>query len=217
MAQNVIGMMERAVRHAYVPGDALDLEQPLAWTVPNRVTADECTSLIARIEAAGCMPAPITTATGFVMRPDIRNNTRATIDDHDLASTLFARVRPHVPEVMFGGMRPIGANERFRCYRYEAGQRFGPHFDGAFIRDNGERSLLTLMVYLNEGFTGGETRFLDWDRAVVPRAGMALLFQHRLLHEGAPVVAGVKYVLRSDVMYLPAGGSLDVPDSRPPA
>jgi hypothetical protein len=136
------------------------------------------------------------------MRPDIRNNTRATIDDHELAAMLFARVRPHVPEVMFGGMRPIGANERFRCYRYEAGQRFAAHFDGAFVRDNGERSLLTFMVYLNEGFAGGETRFLEWDRAVVsPRVGTALLFQHRLLHEGALVVAGVKYVLRTDVMY----------------
>jgi prolyl 4-hydroxylase len=30
---------------------------------------------------------------------------------------------------------------------------------------------------------------------------MALLFDHYLLHAGAPLVAGVKYVLRSDVMY----------------
>ena len=36
---------------------------------------------------------------------------------------------------------------------------------------------------------------------IVPRAGMALLFQHRVLHEGAPVRSGVKYVLRSDLMY----------------
>jgi hypothetical protein len=31
--------------------------------------------------------------------------------------------------------------------------------------------------------------------------GHALLFQHRLLHEGCPVRSGIKYVLRSDVMY----------------
>jgi prolyl 4-hydroxylase len=201
MSQNVFGA---SPARKYMPGDSLDLEQPLAWTVPDLLTPDECSSLIVRIEAVGCVPAPITTATGFVMRPDIRNNTRATIDDNDLAATLFARVRPHVPEVMFGGMRAIGANERLRCYRYEAGQRFAPHYDGAFIRDNGEESLLTLMVYLNEGFTGGETRFLEGGRVVVPRTGMALLFQHRLLHEGVPVVAGVKYVLRSDVMYRPS-------------
>jgi prolyl 4-hydroxylase len=201
---------EGPLRRPFVPGDSLDFEQPLAWTIPDLLTPDECSSLITRIEAVGCTPAPITTATGFVMRPDIRNNTRATIDDHDLAATLFARVRPHVPEVMCGGMRAIGANERFRCYRYERGQRFGPHFDGAFIRDNDDESLLTMMVYLNEGFIGGETRFLECERLVVPRAGMALLFQHRLLHEGAAIVAGVKYVLRSDVMYRPPRGSLDI-------
>jgi prolyl 4-hydroxylase len=208
MAQALISVREGELRRPFVPGDSLDFEQPLAWTVPDLLAPDECSSLIARIEGVGCTPAPITTARGFVMRPDIRNNTRATFDDHALAAMLFARVRPHVPEVMCCGMCAIGANERFRCYRYEAGQRFAPHCDGAFIRDNDEESLLTLMVYLNDGFTGGETRFLEWDRIVVPRAGMALLFQHRLLHEGAPVLAGVKYVLRSDVMYLPPDGPL---------
>jgi hypothetical protein len=57
------------------------------------------------------------------------------------------------------------------------------------------------MVYLNDGFGGGATKFLDYEIDVVPKAGMALLFQHRILHEGAIVTSGVKYVLRSDVMY----------------
>ena len=57
------------------------------------------------------------------------------------------------------------------------------------------------MVYLNEGFAGGETRFHDYEVDVVPRTGMALLFQHRVLHEGCVVTTGTKYVLRSDVMY----------------
>lgn len=34
-----------------------------------------------------------------------------------------------------------------------------------------------------------------------PRTGTALLFQHLLVHEGCVVRTGVKYVLRSDVMY----------------
>jgi hypothetical protein len=38
---------------------------------------------------------------------------------------------------------------------------------------------------------------------IVPRAGDALWFQHRLLHAGNPVTGGVKYVLRSDVLYAP--------------
>jgi len=61
------------------------------------------------------------------------------------------------------------------------------------------------MVYLNEEFTGGETKFYQDDRTlrvtVSPKRGMALVFAHFQLHEGAPVVDGRKYVLRTDVVY----------------
>jgi len=98
-------------------------------------------------------------------------------------------------------MKPVGANERFRCYRYDIDQRFAPHYDGAFIRNDTERSHLTFMVYLNEGFGGGATEFHDFGITVVPKTGMALLFQHFLLHEGCFVTSGLKYALRTDVMY----------------
>jgi predicted 2-oxoglutarate/Fe(II)-dependent dioxygenase YbiX len=119
-------------------------------------------------------------------------------DDTELAATLFARIT--VPESLCD-MRAVGLNERFRCYRYEPGQRFAPHYDGAFVRDEDERSHLTFMIYLNEGFGGGATAFLDNEVTVVPRTGMALLFQHFQLHEGCAVTSGVKYVLRTDVMF----------------
>jgi hypothetical protein len=61
------------------------------------------------------------------------------------------------------------------------------------------------MVYLNDDFTGGETKFyLDNGMPrleVKPDRWMALVFVHRQLHEGAPVAQGRKYVLRTDVMY----------------
>jgi predicted 2-oxoglutarate/Fe(II)-dependent dioxygenase YbiX len=170
------------------------------FTIPNVLTAAECASTIARIEALGPTSAPITTARGFEMRPEVRNNQRVMFDDLALASELFARIAAELPDPLCG-MRKIGVNERFRCYRYTPGQYFAPHFDGAFVRNHHERSLLTFMIYLNEGFDGGGTAFLDDDRLIVPRTGAALLFQHRLLHEGCVLVAGTKYVLRTDVMY----------------
>jgi prolyl 4-hydroxylase len=184
----------------YLDGDSLDHTGPLVFTIPDVMTRDECAGLVARIDALGPSDAPITTARGFEMRPEIRNNQRVIIDDHQLAGELFARVRTATPARLFG-REAVGANERFRCYRYEPGQRFAPHYDGAFWRDQREGSELTLMVYLNDGFGGGTTRFHDFDVDVVPRTGSALLFQHRLLHEGCEVTSGVKYVLRSDVMY----------------
>jgi predicted 2-oxoglutarate/Fe(II)-dependent dioxygenase YbiX len=110
-------------------------------------------------------------------------------------------VRPHLPERLEGTLRAVGANERLRCYRYLPGQYFAPHFDGHFRRDDGDESLLTLMVYLNACEGGGHTVFTDLELEVKPTTGMAVLFNHRLLHEGAKVTAGVKYAVRSDVMY----------------
>lgn len=184
----------------YLEGDSLDHSAPLVFTVDDVLSADDCASVVARIEALGPTDAPITTPAGFVMRKDIRNNTRVIFDDAAFAHQLFERVAPHVPQQLCG-MKPVGANERFRCYRYEHDQRFAPHYDGAFVRDYNERSLLTFMVYLNDGFAGGATTFHDFDVSVAPVTGRALLFQHFLLHEGCSVTSGVKYVLRSDVMY----------------
>ena len=95
--------------------------------------------------------------------------------------------------------------------RYEVGQEFKAHTD--YFEPDGQdfvkycsvagQRTWTFMVYLNGDFRGGQTRFDHWVRTinVIPCAGMALVFEHPLLHEGAPVIEGRKYVLRSDVMY----------------
>ena len=135
------------------------------------------------------------------MRPDIRNNDRVMFDDPELARRLVEAARPRVPERLERDWVLCGANERLRCYRYRPGQHFAPHFDGAFHRHDDERSLLTFLVYLNGCRAGGSTRLLDLGVDVQPAAGLGLIFNHHLLHEGAPVVEGVKYVVRTDLMF----------------
>jgi len=89
---------------------------------------------------------------------------------------------------------------------------FEPHRDGCFPRPMGhphfgDRSLLTLQLYLNDvpEENGGATTFLDDNEekrvSVCPRAGAALLFSQDLYHEGSRLVCGGKYTLRTDVMY----------------
>ena len=57
---------------------------------------------------------------------------------------------------------------------------------------------------------GGQTIFYSEERvdgirkvvaSVEPQMGMGLFFAHEWWHEGAKVLSGRKYVLRSDVMY----------------
>ena len=95
----------------------------------------------------------------------------------------------------------IGLNERLRFYRYLPGQSFAAHRDGYFLRENGQRSFLTFILYLNDDYTGGEIRFLESEKIVVPQLGQAIVFSHQLWHEGLPVTDGCKYVLRTDVIY----------------
>jgi predicted 2-oxoglutarate/Fe(II)-dependent dioxygenase YbiX len=167
-------------------------------------TAEECAGFVRVAEAVGFHEAPITTSRGFVMRPDIRNNTRVIHDDERLAASLWERVAPAIP-ARIGGYTAVGLNERFRFYRYAPGQFFAWHYDGAYHRDGREQSLLTWMLYLDDGFEGGSTDFDVPDHEgplrVVPERGMVLVFQHHLCHQGAPVRRGVKQVLRTDVMY----------------
>lgn len=183
----------------------LDLHAPLVFTVDGVLSPAECLEQIARIEALEPEVATINAAGGPVLDTGMRNNDRVIFDDVALAERLFARVRSRLPERLMG-MTVVGANERFRGYRYRVGQRFAPHYDGSFARSKQERSLLTFMVYLNEGFEGGETDFLELREKFTPRAGQALLFQHFLLHEGCRVRRGQKYALRSDIMYRRSDG-----------
>lgn len=178
----------------------LDLEQPLHLVVDGILSPDECRQFIERIEGARPTLAPITTARGPVIATDTRNNTRVMFDDPEVAGMLFERIRAHCPPRM-KGMEICGANERLRCYKYEPGQRFAPHHDGAFHRSDDEQSWLTYLVYLNDDFEGGETDLMSLGKVIAPKPGRALLFQHALLHEGCVVKRGIKYAVRSDVMY----------------
>ncbi|BCL40085.1 prolyl hydroxylase family protein [Nostoc sp. MS1] len=178
------------------------------FTLDNILCPQECAEYINLTESIGYTEAPINTIRGFQMRRDIRNNERVILDDHQRAFDLWQRVSDYIPKTI-GRWQAVGLNERFRFYRYDPGQRFAIHHDGSYRRPNGEESLLTFMIYLNEGFEGGETRFHLSPRyheelpniSVVPVIGMALCFVHELVHEGVTVVQGRKYVLRSDVMY----------------
>lgn len=186
--------------------ELLDGEQ--VFVIHDFLTPEECAEYVRVTEAVGYAAAPITTAGGFVMAPEIRNNERVMLDNHEWAAKLWERAKPLIPSYL--GYDALALNERFRFYRYDSGHTFRPHIDGHFAR-NDERSQFTFMVYLNDACAGGETILYFSDDGltlpdgaevrVKPETGKALVFYHYLLHEGAPVTDGRKYVLRTDVMY----------------
>ncbi|MBX7218439.1 MAG: 2OG-Fe(II) oxygenase [Blastocatellia bacterium] len=183
----------------------LDDANPYILKIPEVLSPAECRVLIDRIEAAQPVLATVNTLHGAQIKTNVRNNERVIFTDMALADLLLERVREHLP-AEFRGMTLAGANEMFRCYRYKPGMRFIPHADGAFQRNAYERSWYTFLVYLNEAFTGGETSFLVVPPVSIrPLTGLGVLFQHPLIHEGCEVKTGVKYVIRTDIMYRQPG------------
>ncbi|MDO7845813.1 2OG-Fe(II) oxygenase [Hymenobacter sp. M29] len=172
------------------------------FTVEDFLTRQECLENLVLSEKIGYELAKVNTSGGAKVRTDIRNNNRAFYKSEELAQTLWEKLQPFVPQQL-GHSRPIGLNELFRFYRYQRGHQFKGHFDESYIRNELEASYFTFMVYLNDNFQGGDTAFRGL--RIRPRQGMALIFLHSLFHEGSEVTQGVKYVLRSDVMYRTEG------------
>lgn len=185
-----------------------ELDGDRVFVIHGFLTGEECAALIQRSESLVYELATV----GGAIAEHVRNNDRVLLDDPTLAADLFLRARRFLPGVVDGWVL-AGFNEHWRFYRYSPRQIFKAHRDGSFVRDEiWEESQLTFMVYLNDRITGGETRFfMDMEHAfqrrpylsVKPKEGMALVFVHRIWHEGAVVENGQKYVLRTDIMYAP--------------
>ncbi|GAX21775.1 hypothetical protein FisN_31Lh064 [Fistulifera solaris] len=198
------------------------LQQGPAFTLRSLLTRPVCETLIEEFE----------TTLGFASFQAGKNHHGALqiVVPEDTCQILSNALRPFCREAH----EMVGINRRWRVYRYASGtnQHFAPHIDSAFPPSghNGRElvwdisagtivSRLTLLIYLNDDFVGGETNFYsqqgDIIASVRPEAGSCLVFpqavgeealdyarSHWPLHEGSPVRSGPrpKYVIRSDVM-----------------
>uniref|UniRef100_A0A7R9WS05 Prolyl 4-hydroxylase alpha subunit domain-containing protein n=1 Tax=Craspedostauros australis TaxID=1486917 RepID=A0A7R9WS05_9STRA len=121
----------------------------------------------------------------------------------------------------------MGLNPNIRVYKYTKGHSFGRHVDGSHAatmvssssspdgvnttqpqRSRSGTTAITVLVYLSE-CRGGATRFYDHESsssfAYEPKIGSMLLHVHGddycMEHEAEKVMDGIKYVLRTDVVF----------------
>ncbi|ESO96213.1 hypothetical protein LOTGIDRAFT_147348 [Lottia gigantea] len=166
----------------------------------------ECEDFIEITEKRGYEEALVNVGTGRqLLMTDDRNSDRCIVDSHEEAEKIWQRIKDFIPSEW--NERPVlGLNERLRFLRYDVGGYFKPHYDGSYIRENGEKSYITILLYLNEEFVGGSTKFLSTTNEkekveFVPETGTILVFQHDILHEGSKLINARKYALRTDVMF----------------
>lgn len=198
---------------------------PGVYLLHRLMSPRECRDLIAAAESIGFSHAGLAIGDDtYRVNLAVRNNLRVVLDAPRLAAALWERARGRV-DARHEGAPLVGMNSRFRVYRYEQGMRFSPHVDVRTPLPTGE-TRASLVIYLNDEFAGGSTRFFELkDRssrrgegrgrkfdnrvrfALRPATGGAVVFDHLLLHEGAEVEAGVKYAVRSDLIYGATGES----------
>lgn len=157
-----------------------------------------------------------------------RVNDRCIINNWNAAQTLWTYLQsillqdPGYEDEELDEIRAIFdeavcLNSQLRVYRYRKGHYFQQHYDESVtapINEQGTKhgkTKWTLLVYLtgDDEFVGGGTIFYGNSRSqkplnIHPSKGMALLHKHGddcLLHEGELIKDGIKWVLRSDIVY----------------
>jgi prolyl 4-hydroxylase len=91
--------------------------------------------------------------------------------------------------------------EPLQVLRYRPGQEYRPHFDALPAGSN--QRAYTMLVYLNDGYAGGETSFTRTGLTFAGAKGAGLLFRNtgpggkpdqNAEHAGLPVLQGEKFV-----------------------
>ena len=134
-----------------------------------------------------------------------RKYYRVQFQDKELANHLYEMVKSYIPKKIKN--ISVGMNSFIRLSKYEPGQFFGIHKDGInFDHENKKNmSYATLNIFLNDDFEGGETLFYQNDKKTLtmkckPKSGRGSFFYSQQFHEGAKLIKGYKYLLRTDLM-----------------
>jgi len=192
---------------------------PGCFVLHGMMSPKECRGLVDAAQRIGFTHAGLAIGDDvYRVNLAVRNNLRVVLDDRSLANGLWPRIE-HAVDPRHEGAKVHGLNWRFRVYAYSVGQRYFPHYDVRMELGPGE-TRFSVVVFLNDDFDGGQTRFFEekdkanrrgkgrgrkFDNrvrfAVRPPIGSAVVFDHHLLHEGAEVTRGVKYAVRTDLIY----------------
>jgi hypothetical protein len=83
--------------------------------------------------------------------------------------------------------------EGFQLLRYGVGGQYKAHHDAY----PAVKRAVSVLIYLNDDYEGGEIEFINFDLKIKPKAGTLILFpsNYPYKHIAHPVTSGTKYVL----------------------
>lgn len=184
-------------------------DRPWIASLPSLFTADECAYLIEAAEPA-FGPAPVgRRSTGTQGYSQVRTCEVAVfplVAENPVIHALNRRIAA-------ASRTSVECGEPLQVMRYSPGQEFKPHVDCTASTEN--QRVLTMLVYLNEDYTGGETEFLATGKRYLGKTGDGLLFRNADLvsghpdpdsrHAGLPVTSGRKLIASRWIRQKPYG------------
>lgn len=235
---NILPKADDAISGRFGPDELPGLD---AFVVDGILEPEECESLIELCERTGSFS--FWSQDDTVSARSFRNADTIEMTNATLAHQIWLRLEPFVRsrgllsltvtpdtprfERDIGGIwDAYSTNSSILFSKYSSGGHFAPHTDGYSVVDLNQRSMFSIILYLNDCGPGpgdGGTRFFkDEARGNLSKdhegrftadpahevctvqavRGRCLVFYHNHLHEGTPPVTGSsKYILRSDLMY----------------
>lgn len=179
-----------------LPSEVLSDDPPIR-IVRGLLTADECRYLMAHAEP-GLQPSfVIDPQTGRRIPHPIRTSSGMNFDPTQEDLVIHAINR----RIAAATGTDVECGELLHMLRYAPGEEYRPHLDA--LDGVANQRLWTMLVYLNDGYAGGETRFDELAIAAKGEAGDALIFRNadadgrsdqRTRHAGLPVTSGVKWL-----------------------
>lgn len=182
---------------AELPAERKLSDRPEVSVFAALFTGTECDFLIAEAQAWLQPSVVIDPRTGAQMRNPIRTSDGMSfgyVQENPAVNVLNRRIAAAT------GTEPK-QGEPLQVLRYRPGQEYKPHLDALTGEPN--QRILTMLVYLNDAYEGGETLFLRTGLSFKGRKGDAILFRNALAdgradelsqHAGLPVSRGEKVI-----------------------
>jgi hypothetical protein len=157
------------------------------WITGELLKPDECDELLTLSCKKGYRDA--------MMKLEGRHNRETSLCLPEIAQRIEFRLNSEIRRESVIGLRVSELSSTLRFYLYGQGDYVTPHCDASEHVKDGRWSAFTLVIYLNDGFAGGATNFLELGVELCAPAGHGVLFDQMLLHEGKQVRAGKKHVV----------------------
>jgi predicted 2-oxoglutarate/Fe(II)-dependent dioxygenase YbiX len=179
------------------------------FLLENILTDHECDEIIFASEDAGFKIAGIYTDESddkTIVDTNKRRSQRCILDSAEFANRLWGRIQHAVIPRLPMGLVAKRLNERLRILKYTPGDMFVMHRDGNYMTPNmSEISQYTVLVYLNDEYEGGFTTYYnsagEAGVPVIPKKGSVVIQHQSCLHCVPPLISGIKYAMRTEVMY----------------